>query len=128
MTKPKCKGVQIKKKYKPVTMKTKPVASQVSKDFRIEQQILGNSLATIPQLDSNLPPFILTPHFSNNQKATFVKEHNTGFLTQTELNVLVDLVAKQETAFAWEDSERGSMQPNFFPLVHIPTIPHVPWV
>ncbi|KAG5335235.1 hypothetical protein C0989_001743 [Termitomyces sp. Mn162] len=30
------KGVQVKKKYKPVAMKTKPVAGHVSKDFRIE--------------------------------------------------------------------------------------------
>ncbi|KAG5350641.1 hypothetical protein C0989_010001, partial [Termitomyces sp. Mn162] len=30
------KGVQKKKKYKPVTMKTKPVAGHVSKDFWIE--------------------------------------------------------------------------------------------
>ncbi|KAG5349948.1 hypothetical protein C0989_001151 [Termitomyces sp. Mn162] len=30
------KGVQVKKKYKPVAMKTKPIAGHVSKDFRIE--------------------------------------------------------------------------------------------
>ncbi|KNZ81496.1 hypothetical protein J132_00462 [Termitomyces sp. J132] len=38
------------------------------------------------------------------------------------------MVAKQEKAFAWEDSEWGSLRPDFFPPVRIPTIPHVPWV
>ncbi|KAG5333658.1 hypothetical protein C0989_005141 [Termitomyces sp. Mn162] len=30
---PKQKGVQVKKKYKPIAMKTKPVASHISEDF-----------------------------------------------------------------------------------------------
>ena len=107
-------------------MKTKPVASQVSKDFRIKRHILGDPLANIPSLNPNPPPFVPTSHFTNERKATFVKEHDTGFLTLAELNVLVDLVAKQDTAFAWEDSERGSLRPNFFPPVRIPTISHVP--
>ncbi|KAG5334284.1 hypothetical protein C0989_003528 [Termitomyces sp. Mn162] len=52
------KGVQAKKKYKPVTMKTKPITSHISKDFQIECQIIGNPLATIPLLNPNPPPFI----------------------------------------------------------------------
>ena len=102
---PKRKGVQVKKKYKPVAMKTKPVASQVSEDFRIERHILGDPLANIPSLDPNPPPFQPTPRFTDERKTTFVKEHNTGFLTPAKLNVLVNLVAKQDTAFAWEDSK-----------------------
>ena len=64
-TKPKCKGVQVKKKYKPVAMKTKPVASQVSEDFRIERHILGDPLANIPGLDPNPLPFQPTPCFND---------------------------------------------------------------
>ncbi|KAG5731809.1 hypothetical protein E4T56_gene1548 [Termitomyces sp. T112] len=104
---PKRKGVQVKKKYKPVAMKTKPVTSHISKDFQIERQIIGNPLATIPPLNPNAPPFVPT---------------------NDEINVLVDMVAKQEKAFAWEDSKRGSLRPDFFPPVCIPTIPHIPWV
>ncbi|KAG5329850.1 hypothetical protein C0989_009252 [Termitomyces sp. Mn162] len=102
---PKQRGVQVKKKYKPITMKTKPVASHVSEDFRIKCQIIGNPLVTIPQLNPNPPPFILTKQFTSEQQAKLVKDHDTGFLTTGEINVLVDMVAKQEKAFAWEDSE-----------------------
>ncbi|KAG5334994.1 hypothetical protein C0989_002621 [Termitomyces sp. Mn162] len=56
---PKQRGVQVKKKYKPVAMKTKPVASHVSEDFQIERRIIGNPLATIPQLNPNPPTLAL---------------------------------------------------------------------
>ena len=39
-------------------MKTKPIASQVIKDFRIKQHIIGNPLATIPNIcisNSHIP-------------------------------------------------------------------------
>ncbi|KAG5724609.1 hypothetical protein E4T56_gene3937 [Termitomyces sp. T112] len=125
---PRQKGVQVKKKYKPVAMKTKPVASHVSEDFRIERQIIGDPLVTMPPLNPNLPPFIPTKRFTSKQQAKLVKDHNTRFLTGKEINVLVNMVAKQEKAFTWKDSERGSLRPDFFPPVHIPTIPHMPWV
>ncbi|KNZ74950.1 hypothetical protein J132_05348 [Termitomyces sp. J132] len=38
------------------------------------------------------------------------------------------MVAKQEKTFAWEDSKQGSLRPDFFLPVHIPTIPHILWV
>ncbi|KAG5334220.1 hypothetical protein C0989_003904 [Termitomyces sp. Mn162] len=102
---PKQKGVQIKKKYKPVTMKTKLVTSHISEDFWIERQIIGDPLATIPPLNPNLPPFVPTKQFTSEQQAKLIKDYNTGFLTSDKINVLVDMVTKQEKAFAWEDSK-----------------------
>ncbi|KAG5723582.1 hypothetical protein E4T56_gene18126 [Termitomyces sp. T112] len=64
---PKRKGVQVKKKYKPVAMKTKPVTSHISEDFPIECQIIGNPLATLPPLNPNLPPFVLTKRFTGER-------------------------------------------------------------
>ena len=57
---PKRKGVQTKKKYKPVAMKTKPVTGHVSEDFQIKRQIIGDPLATMPPLAPNPPPFLAT--------------------------------------------------------------------
>ncbi|KNZ80070.1 hypothetical protein J132_07951, partial [Termitomyces sp. J132] len=111
-----------------VAIKTKPVASQVSKDFQIERQIIGDLLAMIPQLNPNPPPFVPTKQFTSERQAKLVKDHDTGFLTTSEINVLVDMVTKQEKAFAWEDFEQGSLCPDFFPPVCIPTILHVLWV
>ncbi|KAG6882218.1 hypothetical protein C0992_012456, partial [Termitomyces sp. T32_za158] len=127
VTAPKRKGVQVKKKYKPVALKMKPVASSISEDFRIEQKIIGDPLADMPPLSPNPPPFVLTGRFTDKRRKQFLTDHNKGFLTTAELDVLTDLMAKQNKAFAWEDSEHGSLHTDFFPPVVIPTIPHIPW-
>ncbi|KAG6885981.1 hypothetical protein C0993_006908 [Termitomyces sp. T159_Od127] len=101
------KGVQVKKKYKPVALKTKPVASSVPEEFRIEQKILGDLLADMPLLDSNLPPFQPTGCFTKERRQQFLKDYDTSFLTHAKLNVLSDLMTKQNKAFAWDDTESG---------------------
>ncbi|KAG6878369.1 hypothetical protein C0992_008225 [Termitomyces sp. T32_za158] len=125
ITAPKQKGVQVKKKYKPVALKTKPVTSSVSKDFRTKQKIIGDPLADMPLLTPNPPSFIPTGRFTDEQQKQFIADYNKGFLTTAKLNVL-DLMAKQNKAFAWEDSEHGSLHTDFFSPVVIPTIPHIP--
>ncbi|KAG6893662.1 hypothetical protein C0992_009143, partial [Termitomyces sp. T32_za158] len=127
VTAPKQKGVQVKKKYKPVALKTKPVASSVSEDFRIERKIIGNPLANMPPLIPNPPPFVPTGCFTDERRKQFLANHDKGFLTAAELNVLTDLMTKQNKAFAWKDSERSSLCTDFFPPVVILTIPHIPW-
>ncbi|KAG5334232.1 hypothetical protein C0989_003851 [Termitomyces sp. Mn162] len=57
---------QVKKKYKPIAMKTKLVTSHISKDFQIEQHIIGDPLAKMPPLDPNPLPFIPTQQFTSN--------------------------------------------------------------
>ncbi|KAG5327897.1 hypothetical protein C0989_011036, partial [Termitomyces sp. Mn162] len=72
-------------------MKTKPVASHVSEDFRIERQVIGNPLATIPPLNPNPPPFVPTKRFTSERQAKLVSDHDTGFLTSDKINILVDM-------------------------------------
>ncbi|KAG6872068.1 hypothetical protein C0995_013376 [Termitomyces sp. Mi166 len=84
---PKHKGVQMKKKYKPVTLKVKPVAGTVPEDFGVERNIKEDPLADMLLLDPNLPPFTPTEHFTEERKNQFLKEHDTGFLHADELNI-----------------------------------------
>ncbi|KAG6878971.1 hypothetical protein C0992_006226 [Termitomyces sp. T32_za158] len=42
VTNPKRKGVQVKKKYKPITLKVKPVTSSMSENFQIKHCIISN--------------------------------------------------------------------------------------
>ncbi|KAG6867945.1 hypothetical protein C0995_004462, partial [Termitomyces sp. Mi166 len=74
---PKRKGVQMKKKYKPVALKVKPVAGIVPEGFRVERDIKGDPLADMPPLDPNPPPFIPTGRFTEERKNQFLKEHDT---------------------------------------------------
>jgi len=36
------------------------------------------------------------------------------------------LVAEQNKAFAWDDTEQEKFKEEFFPLVEIPTVAHIP--
>ncbi|KAG6894425.1 hypothetical protein C0992_006122, partial [Termitomyces sp. T32_za158] len=101
--------------------------SSVSEDFRIEQKIIGDLLADMPPLTPNPPPFVLTGCFTDKRRKQFIADHDKGFLTAAKLDVLTDLMAKQNKAFAWEDSERGSLRTNFFLPIVIPTIAHILW-
>ncbi|KAG6896843.1 hypothetical protein C0993_007982 [Termitomyces sp. T159_Od127] len=89
------KGVQVKKKYKPIVLKTEPIASSVPEEFRIERKILGNPLANMPPLDPDPPPFQPRGRFTKERHQQFLKDHNTSFLTHAELDVLSDVQTKQ---------------------------------
>ncbi|KAG6871688.1 hypothetical protein C0995_001348 [Termitomyces sp. Mi166 len=117
---PKRKGVQTKKKYKPVTLKVKPVAE-------MNDHIHGDPLVRMPALDPNPKPFILTGHFTQERKDQFIKEYDTGFLHKAELNVLVNMIAKQNEAFAWKVEEKEYFKPEYFLSIVFLTVPHVPW-
>jgi len=51
-----------------------------------------------------------------------------GFLWPAECDLMHHFMCQQNQAFAWEDSERGSFQPDFFPPINIPVIPHTPFI
>ncbi|KAG6823417.1 hypothetical protein H0H92_010288 [Tricholoma furcatifolium] len=84
---PSRKGVQTKKKYKPVAKKTKPVATTVSEEFRVVRKNVGDPLAGMPPLNPNPPPFKPGKRFTQERMEKFVEDHDTGFLTKAEIAV-----------------------------------------
>ncbi|KAG6834949.1 hypothetical protein H0H93_006165 [Arthromyces matolae] len=99
-TVPKRKGVQVKKKYKPVALQTKPVGAEVPDEFRIERNIIGDPLKSMPTLNPNPPLFIPTGRFTDERMKAFVKAHDTGFLTESEINILTDFMCLHNRVFA----------------------------
>ena len=51
----------------------------------------------------------------------------TGFLSEPEKQLFIDILFKYESAIAFDDSEMGLLRPEIEPPVVIHTIPHVPW-
>ncbi|KAG6838643.1 hypothetical protein C0991_006611, partial [Blastosporella zonata] len=127
-TQPKIKGVQVKKKYKPVALRTKPVTASIPDKLCIERNIIGDPLRDIPILSVNPPPYIPTGCFNQERKDQFVETHDNGFLLKSEIDLFVHLICLQNEGFAWHDSERGNFRNDFFKPVKIPTILHVPWI
>ncbi|KAG5633271.1 hypothetical protein H0H81_009253, partial [Sphagnurus paluster] len=101
----KIKGVQTKKKYKPVAQKVRSVVASCPDDFRIERKIIGDPLASMPKLDPNPAPFRPQGRYTEERMLQLDREH-PGFLTEAERRIMHDLMCKQNQAFAWEDEER----------------------
>lgn len=120
--------VSAKKKYKPVHLKVNPVKATLPSEFRIERNIVGDPLEGMPSLPTNPPKFEPTGRYTAERQEAFRKRHDTGFLYPSELNLVDNLVANQEQAFAWNDTERGTFRHDFFPPVKMPVLPHTPWV
>ena len=117
------KGVVMKKKYKPVAKKVKPVVASVPNEFRIERNIIGDPLANIPTLSPNPPLFTPCGHYTEERMIALQTRHG-DFLLPEEMKLLHHLMSLQNEAFAWSDLERGSFKTEYFPPVEIPIIPH----
>lgn len=121
------KGIVMKKKYKPVAKKVKPVVTKLPSKYRIEQNIIGDPLEEMPSLDPNPLSFVPGTCYTDNRREALRKLHK-DFLSPAELDFLNDFMLKHETPFAWSVKERGKFRTDFFPPVEIPVIPHMPWV
>lgn len=116
------------KKYKPVAQKVKPILEELPQKFRIERNIAGDPLAKMPALNPHPSSFVPKGRYTQERMEALDKVHDGDFLWPDERKVMHDMIANQNEAFAWEDSERGTFRKDFFPPVEIPVVPHKPWV
>ena len=120
--------VSAKKKYKPVHLKVRPIATTLPDKFRIRREITGDPLADLPQLRTNPPPFQPTGRYTADRREKLHQAHDPTFLRNAELDLMDDFMCKHEKGFAWDDTERGRFKPDFFPPVELPVVEHKPWV
>jgi len=115
------------KKYKPVALKVKPVLGTLPERFRITREIVEDPLKNMPRLPERPPEFQTKGRYNLDRKEKLDAVHLAGFLWPEERKLMHWLVAEQNEAFAWDDTERGKFK-EFFLLVEIPTVAHIPWV
>ena len=115
------------KKYKPVTLKVRPVETELPSRFRITCNIKGDPLKDIPTLSANPPPFIPTGRYTEERKDVIDRAHLGNFLLPEERVLMHHFMCLQEAGFTWTDQERGHFREDFFPPIEIPIIPHKPW-
>ena len=118
--------VKSKKKYKPVALKVNPVPTELPKHFRIVRNRVGDPLEGMPSLDPNPPPFQPTGRYTAERREAL--RSSQPHLRPAELDVLDDMMCKQNKAFAWDDNERGTFRSDMFPRVKLAVVDHVPWV
>src|SRR5882724_6581147 len=51
-----------------------------------------------------------------------------GFLWPEEEQLVLFLTKAQEEVIAWDPTKRGNFRKDYFELIIIPTVPHMPWV
>ena len=101
---------------------------QLPERFRIMRTIVGDPLRDLPTLSTNPPPFEPVGRYTAERKAIIDKAHPDDFLWPAERDLMHHFMCLHESAFAWNDSERGHFREDFFPPIEIPTVPHKPWI
>jgi hypothetical protein len=116
------------RKYKPVALKTRPIATFLPEKYRIIRNIIGDPLADIPTLSPNPPPFRPTGRYTTERRDIIDKVHSGDFLWSAERELMHHFMCLQHLGFAWNDTERGRFREDFFPPVVMPVVSHKPWV
>ena len=96
--------LSLKKKYKPVALKVKPVIGSLPERFRIIRDIKGDPLVDLPVLPTNPPKFKPTRRYTQEHKDLFNKAH-PHFLLPAEHDLLHYFMMAHQDGFAWETSE-----------------------
>jgi hypothetical protein len=117
-----------KRKYKPVDRKVRPVpsympdaASQMYKPIIIP---VPTPLPFDPPIRSQFVPGV---RLSRERLDALISKIPEKFLLDREIDLLIHVLKRRETAIAWTDSERGTFSRKYFPDYEIPVIEHTPW-
>ncbi len=88
------------KKYKPVTLKVKPLLGNLSDKFRIVRDIIGDPLMGMPELNPHPPEFEPTARYTYERKLKINENHPIGFLWPEECKLVHHFMCLQEKGFA----------------------------
>jgi hypothetical protein len=96
----------IKKKYKPIALKVKPVIGKLPDKFSIIWNIIGDPLQDLSKLPTKPLTFTPTGHYTQERKDLFDKL-NPGFLLPVEQDLLHYFMMIHNDGFTWKTSEWG---------------------
>ena len=90
--------------------------------------MIGEALKNMPRLLEQPPEFQTKGYYNLDHKEKLDRAHSLGFLWSEERKLMHWLVAEQNEAFAWDNTEWGKFKEEFFPPVEIPIVAHILWV
>src|SRR5882724_12767562 len=96
-------------------------------EYHIVRRIPSDSMLSLPILPTHPPNFILSEKFTQ-ERMEKMNINQSGFLWPDEEKLVLFLIKAQEGGIAWDVSEWGNFQKNYFDPVVIHTIEHIPWV
>ena len=119
-----------KTRYKPVATRKVPIPVSVPAADTERAEYKPLPKAKVPNLPTH-PPSLES--FNHTKKLTpervemIMNNIPQGFLSDSERDLLLWVVAENEAALAFEDSERGTFKEQYFPPYIMETVPHKPW-
>ena len=119
--------LKTKKKYKPVDKKVHAIIAELPSEYRIVRHRIGDPLENMPLLSPTPSPDATAGRYNAERREKMRKDH-ADWLLPAELDLLDDLMCKQNQGFAWDDSERGTFRRDAFPPVRMPVVAHTPYV
>ena len=114
-------------KYKPVAKKVKSIPATLPEEFCTTCKIVSDPLVDMPTLPTHPLDFMPTGRYDETTRDIINANHPGEFLLPEECKLMHHFMMLFERGFAWDESQKGSFRQDFFPLIKIPVIPHVPW-
>lgn len=119
------------KKYKPVALKQNPIPVSVPEvgpaERAVYEPIPIPKLPTFPTHPPKRSSFRYTPKITPERLDMIVRSVPENFLSEEEIDLLVWVVGQNQDAFAFDDSERGTFDPKYFPDYVMETVKHDAW-
>jgi hypothetical protein len=112
--------------YKKVSNKVKPVATTMPSHAHIIHRFPEDPLLSLPHVSPTPPEFTSGTRLTQEHMTTLGVFSN-DFLWPEEQKLIAHILMNNETALAWDESEKGRFRDDYFPPVIIPTIEHTPW-
>ncbi|KAI0323386.1 hypothetical protein GY45DRAFT_1264642, partial [Cubamyces sp. BRFM 1775] len=117
------------RRYKPVARKVRPVPTNMPD---LSAQVFKPiPLPTPPLLPTRPPPrseLRFSVRLSRERLDLILSTVPEGFLSEDELDLLAYVLIERQAAIAFNNSERGTFNREYFPDYVIPVIEHTPWV
>jgi len=114
-------------KYKPVAKKVKSVPTMLPEEFHTMCKIVGDPLVDMPTLPTHLLDFMPTGHYDETAQDIINANHPGDFLLPEECKLMHHFMMVFEHGFIWDEFQKGNFRQDFFPLIKIPIILHIPW-
>ena len=113
-------------KYKPVDRKVKAVPGQVPLLRQVARRIPEDPMDSLPPLSMRPPEFTPTGRLTEENIAK-LQINVDGNLWPEEVKLFMHILAINNDALAFDDSQRGTFKESYFTDYQISTIPHLPW-
>jgi hypothetical protein len=117
------------RKYKPVHRKVRPVPSYMpdakGQEFK---PIPLPELSPLPLDPPSIANFKSTGRLTKDRLDKILSRIPENFLKPREIDLLTHVLQTRQMALAFDDQERGTFSPKYFPDYEIPVIEHTPWI